>query len=141
MIPACQAYPFASSSLVYSGRGLWFGYSVKNVHATDTALITFRDGIGTGAKEIGFAECLAGRSENAFPSGASVGTEQGLFVQIAGGTATVVPYYLTLTRLIAGLALYDNADTNLSGTGLLHYIEWMTDHGFDLPTLTDVSPG
>lgn len=141
MIPACQAYPFAVSSLVYSGRGLWFGYSIKNVHATDTALVTFRDGVSTAAKEIGYAECIAGRSENAFPNGAAVGTEQGLFVQIAGGTATVVPYYLTLTRLIAGLAVYDNADTDVNGMGLLHYLTWLADHGYDLPVPTDVSPG
>lgn len=141
MIPACQAYPQTASGLVYSGRGLLFGYSILNAHATASSVVTFHDGVSASSKVIGFAECLAVRTENALPNGAAIGTEQGLFVEIAGGTATVVPYYLTLTRLVESLAVYDNVDTDVNRNGLAHFLEWLTEHGFDLPTLTDVSPG
>lgn len=141
MIPACRAYPYAANSLVYSGRGLWFGYSIKNVHATDTALVTFHDGLATGAPVLGYVEVIAGRSENQFPSGAAVRTESGLFIEIAGGTATVVPYFLTQTRAVEGIALYDDVDVGYTPPGLLKWLTWLQENGYDLPYLTDVSPG
>lgn len=141
MIPACRGYPYTANAQAYSGRGLWFGYSIRNVHATDATLITFRDGGATSAPAIGLVECLAGRSENQFPSGAAVRTESGLFIEIAGGTATVIPYYLTQTRAVEGIALYDDIDVGYTPPGLLQWLTWLQDNGFDLPILTDVSPG
>lgn len=141
MIPACRAIPYTASALAYSGRGLWFGFSVLNAHATESTVVTFYDGVGTGGVKIGFAEVPGVSSATEFPNGAAVATEQGLYVGIAGGTATVVPYYLTQTRLTDALALYDHEVQGVGPMGLLHLLTWLQEHGYDLPDLTDVSPG
>lgn len=137
MLPVTRGQPFAVNSLVYSGRGAWFGYSIKNAHATDTSLITFYDGIATTGVPIGFVDVPAGRTEVSFPSGAAVRTESGLFIGFAGGTPTIVPYYLTETRLLDGLALFDDGDHNLDSVGLLKFITWLDDHGLSLAGFGD----
>lgn len=141
MIPACRAIPYTANALVYSGRGLWFGYSIQNAHATDSTVVTFYDGVGTGGVKIGVVEVPGVSSGISFPNGAAVATEQGLFVGFSGGTPTIIPYYLTQTRLTDALALYDNDVAGVSPLGLLHVLEWLNDHGYEMPNLTDISPG
>lgn len=141
MIPACSTLAYTASSLVYSGRGLWFGYSVRNVHADTATLVTFHDGTSTSAPIIGVEEVPFGTAKVQFPNGASVKTESGLFVELSGGTPTCTPYYLTQTRLTNALALYDNDVQGVNPEGLLHLLTWLSDHGYELPDLTDVSPG
>lgn len=125
MLPACRAYPYTVSTLAFSGRGLWFGYAIKNAHATAAATVNFYDGLGTGGVLIGCELVPAGTSKVEFPSGASVRTESGLYLEISGGTATVVPYYLTQTRLLEGLALMDDPDRNLDELALARLMVWV----------------
>lgn len=125
MLPATRAYPYTVNTQVYTGRGLWFGYSIRNVHDTAPTLLTFYDGLGTGGVIIGVDEVPAGTAKVEFPSGAAVRTESGLFVGLSGGTPTVVPYYLTQTRLIEGLALIDDPDRNLDELALARLMAWV----------------
>jgi hypothetical protein len=137
MLPAARACPFTADSLVYSGRGLFFGYSIRNTHATVTATVDFYDGTSTAGVLIGSVDCLAVRSENVFPSSAAVRTEAGLYIDGASATCTVIPYYMTQTRLMDGLTLFDDEDRNLDELGLARLMAFLES---SLPTPAPAGP-
>jgi len=123
MIPACRTLELVADGLVYSGRGLWFGYSIDNTGNSDDATVQFWDGVADSTVLLGSVFVPKGTSAIEFPSGASVRTEAGLFVSGAGADTIVVPYFLTQTRLVAGLALYDDETRGVDLFGLARIIE------------------
>lgn len=141
MIPACRTLELTANGLVYSGRGLWFGYSIDNTAADADATVQFWDGIKSSSVLIGSVTVPMGASAIEFPSGAAVRTEAGLFVSGATSDTLVIPYFLTQTRLLDGLALYDDDTRGVDGFGLLRLGAWLDEHGYAFATPTDVSPG
>lgn len=123
MIPAAQTTAYTADSLVASGRVLLVGYSIYNAHATDATLVQFRDGATTSAEQRLVVSVPAGASSVVMPGNGAIDFERGLFVDVTGGTPTVIPQYVTTTRIASMLALYDNATRDLDDIGLIKLME------------------
>jgi hypothetical protein len=134
MLVATRGQPFTVDALVYSGRGLWFGYSVKNAHATAVRSVDFYDGVAATGVLIGSVSVPALTSVCVMPGAAAVRTESGLFMDLSGDSTTVVPYYMTQTRVVAGVTLLDDEDRNTDGFGLLRLIDLLDRNGLALDT-------
>lgn len=141
MLLAARAQPYTAAAQVYTGRGLWCGYAIKNTHATAAGLVDFYDGASTSGVLIGTVAVAAGDSKTVFPTGATIRTESGLFLNPAGGTLTVVPYYLTQTRWLTGLAVTDDEDRNTDGYGAVRLLSWLEEHGMEVVFRADDENG
>lgn len=138
MLPAALTTAYTVDSLVTTGRLLLLGFSIDNAHASEDCVVNFRDGAGTGAESrlVVRVKALSSK-ENTFGNGA-IAFERGIFVDVTGGTPTVIPQYLTETRVLDILAMFDNGTRDADQFGLARLMMWLDEHFGDvaLPTLT-----
>lgn len=127
MLPAALTSVYTADALVDSGRVLLVGYSIYNAHATDTGTVVFRDGTTTSAEARLVVACKALESQVVFASNGAINFERGVFVDVTGGTLTVIPQFITATRIVEHLALYDNATRDVDDVGLMKLASWMFD--------------
>lgn len=123
MIPAAQTTAYTADALVASGRVLLVGYSIYNAHATDTCIVNFRDGAVNTAESRLVVAVPALLSKEGLPGNGAIDFERGLFIDVTAGTPTVIPQYVTTTRIASMLALYDNATRDLDDIGLIRLME------------------
>lgn len=140
MIPACRTLELDADGLVFSGRGLWFGWSIDNTGGSDPVDVQFWDGLKGSSVLLGSVNVTNADTDNEFPNGAAVRCETGLFVTGASASCIVVPYFLTQTRLLDGLALYDDDTRGVDQWSLMRLLAWFAAHNIPFPQPTDVSP-